>query len=378
MPLGVQYYSFRLFGVGSYLLLALALFITDPVLSQTNQTESIHSDTGSVPVVQTAPLRFGVAPDGGKGVPTIQTAPLRFGVAPDGGKGVPTIQTAPLRFGVAPDGGEGVPTIQTAPLRFGVAPDGGEGVPTIQTAPLRFGVAPDGGKGVPTIQTLPLRFGVAPDGGEGVPTIQTAPLRLGAARGEDISTGNREVEFRLVRVTPLDPNNAIDPFDYRDVIGVINNITTPDSPTGRNVIGDQGGIGDLTINGVPVPLVFGTIGLQPMGSDTSWLASSRNTSGNPPPLPSGSAAGFYSEFSGGLGVRFVTGQGWSSSQLPLFQNLPGSFPDYGTVTVTFEVTRDADGSRFSLTLTASAGSDGDVELINANGFACGTGGGGCP
>ncbi|MCS3903360.1 hypothetical protein J2T55_001381 [Methylohalomonas lacus] len=360
------------------LLLIFSFCIAGSVLSQTQQAEDAVSDIAGLPVIQTAPLRFGVAADGGEGVPTIQTAPLRFGVAADGGEGVPTIQTAPLRFGVATDGGEGVPTIQTAPLRFGVAADGGEGVPTIQTAPLRFGVAADGGEGVPTIQTAPLRFGVAADGGEGVPTIQTAPLRFGTVKGDDISPDNREVEFRLVRVTSLDPNNAIDPFDYRDVIGVINNATRPDTPAGRNAIDDQGGVGDITINGVPVPLVFGTIGLQPMGSDTSWLANSRNTSGNPPPLPSGSAAGFYSEFSGGLGVRFVTGQGWSSSQLPLFQNLPGSFPDFGTVTVTFEVTRDSDGSRFSLTLTASAGSDGDVELINASGFACSTGGGSCP
>ncbi|KAB7624133.1 hypothetical protein [Alkalilimnicola sp. S0819] len=321
------------------------------------------------PVLTTGPMRFAPA---AHTAPLVATPALRFSGA---SRQAPLVTTGALRHGRAPTER---PLITTAPLRFGRS-----AAPILTTSALRYapGRAPllttsalryAPGR-APLLTTSALRY--APDH---APLLTTSALRYD---GEPTAAVDPQTSVRLIRVTQLQ-RNGTNPFDFRELSEAIARARNPEA--GAEPPADEGPPAfqpvALNVTGVPQLFVFGSIGLAPSGGNT-WQTRSVNSPADPPPLPPGVAAGLYGVFipGSGSGLRFVTGHGWSSPDLPRTELLPSlGSGHYGNATRSFQLTRQSDGRVYQLTLTGSMGSDGDVELLNASGFDCGFEAANCP
>ncbi|PVY77556.1 hypothetical protein C8D92_103243 [Tamilnaduibacter salinus] len=370
--------------------------VTLPALYYTQSSGSQALD-----VVRTKPLRYGMRPSDSPPA-TVRTQPLRYGLRstadkPDvvslpvlrfgarSGK-APTVRTPALRFG---SGGGAKPVVRTPALRFGRSRGA---VATVSTGALRFGVPQSG---PPTVRVPALRFGA-----EGGPrAIATLPaLRFGVEATPDevvtlpalrygVTPGRtepRSVEFRLVRVTPLDPNNAINPFDDRDVIDAIDKATTPEdkpvapapTPSPNPQPEPEPEPAALAFTNVPTGGVFtASLNFVPSADPQQWSVAE----GPDDTVRSDAAFGFDGQFvTGGFELTFEPGMGWSSPGLPTTLVLASEGPGFETRTVSFDLTRLSDGRRFRVTADVSAGSDGDISVSSASGWDCFTNTGSCP
>ncbi|MDX1694315.1 MAG: hypothetical protein R3208_11175 [Ketobacteraceae bacterium] len=350
-----------------------------PVITTSPLQFEQNGSTADIPVVQTDPLRFSSREDS-SGIPVVRVDSLRFSAREEAipvvtvpalrfaarEEPIPVIRAPALRFGTQDSA---IPVVTVPALRFGTR---AQAAPVIVTAPLRFGSQSGS---VPVVQTVPLRFGTRSDAPA---VVRVPPLRFGTSD----SGREREVTFELVRVTPLDPDNAIKPFDYRDVIASIDEATTPAGEPQPEPDPDPEPEPDpepvaLTFTGVPVDFVFSaSLNFVPSVDPQQWSVTEGPDNSTLPDAAFGFWAGGFT--SGGYELEFQAGMGWSSPELPTTLVLADENFGFETRTVTFELTRLSDGRRFSVTADVSAGSDGDISVSAASGWDCFTNTGGCP